>query len=43
MASAKKNTHQDHSAKGTIASVSIVAIVIVLMWIGVFSLYMARI
>ncbi|WP_018933070.1 hypothetical protein [Gracilibacillus lacisalsi] len=32
-----------YSMSGTIASVTIVALVIILMWAGVFAIYMARV
>ncbi|QGH35472.1 cytochrome c oxidase subunit 2A [Gracilibacillus salitolerans] len=33
----------NESMSGTIASVTIVALVIILMWAGVFAIYMARV
>ncbi|SHM38116.1 cytochrome c oxidase subunit 2A [Gracilibacillus kekensis] len=34
---------KSHSMSGTIASVTIVALVIILMWAGVFAIYMDRV
>lgn len=40
---ASKETKEEKSLKGTFASVMVVAAVIVVMWIGVFWLYMERV
>jgi len=37
------DTENELSNKGTLVSVGLVAAVIVLMWVGVFWLYMARV
>ncbi|WP_148434730.1 cytochrome c oxidase subunit 2A [Gracilibacillus massiliensis] len=34
---------KSHSMSGTIASVTIVALIIILMWAGVFAIYMQRV
>ncbi|TMN23060.1 cytochrome c oxidase subunit 2A [Lentibacillus cibarius] len=40
---APQNNYDEKSLKGTFASVLVVAAIIVVMWAGVFALYMARV